>query len=348
MTVTDNTPMKTTPSFAVIVLAAGKGTRMKSEKAKVLHELFYAPMIHHVLNSIIPLAPSKIVVIVGHQRQEVNKALTDFEVTTAVQEEQLGTGHAVLCGQSALGDEDDVMILCGDTPLLKAETLQQMYDQHRKSGSTITLMTTLLDCPTNYGRILCDEHKQVQAIVEEKDATAEQKEIKEINAGIYCVKKSFLFDTLQQVGTDNSQGEVYLTDIVGLAVAGGQMVNTFTNPDAQDVLGVNSRVELAQAHSELQMRHNIERMLQGISMEHPETISIAPTATIGQDTLIQQNVRISGATHIGNSSTLESGAIIHDSSLGENVRVGAYSYLDTCTVAAGSAIPPHSHIRGES
>ena len=180
--------------LSVIILAAGKGTRMKSDKAKVLHEIFYSPMIHHVISTTLQMHPAQTVVIVGHQRQAVEEALKSFDVTFVVQEEQLGTGHAVQVSEDALlKDAGTVMILCGDTPLVKAQTLHEMYSCHQEQNSKLTLMTTVLENPTNYGRIVCDKNNKVQGIVEQKDATEQQRAIKEINAGIYCVEKGFLF-----------------------------------------------------------------------------------------------------------------------------------------------------------
>jgi len=179
--------------LSVIILAAGKGTRMKSDKAKVLHEVFYAPMVHHVLQATKPLDPLQTIVIVGHQKEAVEQALIPFDVTCVVQQEQLGTGHAVLIAETSINESSStVMILCGDTPLIKSETLQEMYSFHQKQNSALTLMTTVLHNPTNYGRIISDSHNRVQGIVEQKDATTTQLEIKEINAGIYCVDKTFL------------------------------------------------------------------------------------------------------------------------------------------------------------
>lgn len=333
----------TTLPLAVIILAAGKGTRMKSNKAKVLHEVFYAPMVHHVINAILPVNPAQTIVIVGHQREDVETALASFEVTSVVQKEQLGTGHAVLVAEnSVIDDADTVMILCGDTPLVKTETLHEMYLHHQEQNSTLTLMTTVLDNPTNYGRILCDSDNQVQGIVEQKDATAEQLKIKEINAGIYCVEKSFLFSALKRIGTNNSQGEVYLTDIVKLAVENGLLVEKFAVHTPLDVLGVNSRVELADAQNELQMRRNRLLMLQGITMNNPETISVSPESSIENDTILDPGVHISEGCRIGKSCRIGQGSILKNCHVGDKVIIGPYSYLVDSTVAAGTTMSPFS------
>ncbi len=334
--------------LSIIILAAGKGTRMKSEMAKVLHPVFYAPMVHHVLAAVKTLGADKIVAIIGHQRQEVEQAVAGFDVLLCIQEEQLGTGHAVLCAEQIIDSkEGTVMILCGDTPLIQSETLEQMYRKHLAHGGPLTVMTTVLENPTNYGRIMSNDAGHVLAIVEEKDASPEQKKIREINAGIYCVNADFLFTTLKKVGTDNSQGEVYLTDIVSIAVEQNYFVEKYMTLLPQDVLGVNSRIELAEAHKELQMRRNRELMLAGITMYDPATISIAPEVTIGQDVILYPGVHLTGHSVIEKKCILENGVIIKDSSLDENVCVGAYSYLEGCSVEAGKVIAPHSVFRHE-
>jgi len=333
----------TTLPLSVIVLAAGKGTRMKSDKAKVLHEVFYAPMVHHVINAISPVNPAQTIVIVGHQKAAVEDSLASFDVTPVVQEEQLGTGHAVLIAENSVIEyADTVMILCGDTPLIKTETLQEMYSQHQKQKSTLTLMTTVLDNPTNYGRIICDDNNQVQGIIEQKDATDEQLKIKEINAGIYCVEKSFLFSALKRVGTDNSQGEVYLTDIVKLAVENGLIVGKFVVHTPLDVLGVNSRVELADAQNELQMRRNRLLMLQGITMNTPETISVSPESSIEKDTILDPGVHISEGCRIGQFCRIGHGSILKNCHIGDKAIIGPYSCLVDCTVAGGTTLSPFS------
>ena len=329
--------------LTVLILAAGKGTRMKSNKAKVLHEVFYSPMIHHVVKAVLPLGPSRTIVIVGHQQDEVRNALGDFPVEFVTQEKQLGTGHAVLATEQSLSDtQGTVMILCGDTPLIQTKTLQEMYDCHKASSATLTLMTTNLDNPTNYGRILIDSDGRLSGIVEEKDTTLEQKAIREINAGIYCVEKAFLYGALHRVGTDNSQGEMYLTDIVALAVTGGHRAERFITSAPHDVLGVNSRVELAAAHKEIQCRRNTELMLQGITMHNPETICVATTSTIGQDTLLMAGVHIQGESTLGESCRIEPGVILQNCILGDKVKIGAYSILENCTLPAETVLAPHS------
>ena len=327
-------------TIIAVILAAGKGTRMKSARAKVLHEVFFRPMLHHVLNAVTTASVNECAVIIGHQRDEVSSAMHGFPVITVVQEQQLGTGHAVLCAEPACTQSDTVMILCGDTPLIQPATLQAMIAAHQQGNSSLTLMTTLLDNPFGYGRILCAGQDSVAAIVEEKDATVEQRAIREVNAGIYLVDRQFLFTALRQVGTDNSQGEIYLTDIVAIANQKGLQVKKFVHPHALDVLGVNSRVELAQAHAILQYRRNHELMLSGVTLYDPSTTVIDMNCFIGQDTTIQGPARISGSSSIGKGCLLGTGCVLHDCTLGDGVIVGAHAVLHHCTVPAGSVIAP--------
>lgn len=329
--------------LSVVILAAGKGTRMKSDKAKVLHEVFYAPMVHHVIDAVTPLLPARTIVIVGHQQEAVIETLNGYDLRFVTQQEQLGTGHAVLTAEPAVPAlEGVVMILCGDTPLIRPETLQSMYRSHIKSGAVITLMTTLLDNPTNYGRIISDDSNRITAIVEEKDTTDEQKKIREINAGIYCVDRNFLFEALKHVGTDNSQGEVYLTDIVAIGVNSGKRVEKFTTSFGLDVLGVNSRVELAEAHDELRSRRNRDIMMQGVTMQSPATITVSPGSTVGKDTLLSAGTQLLGKCRIGEHCTIGNGVILKNCTLGDGAEIQPYCVLQGSVIEEGEVVAPHT------
>jgi len=240
-----------------LVLAAGLGTRMKSSKAKVLHELLFKPMILHVMDTIKKLGLDYTYVIVGHQREKVAELLSGYQASCIIQEQQLGTGHAVLCAEKELsGIGGTVLILSGDVPLIRAETLQAMLAEHARNNPVLTLMTTTMDDPTNYGRIVRSRQGKLLGIMEEKDATIKQKKIKEINAGIYCAEIPFLFEALQKVGTDNRQGEMYLTDIVKIAIDARFRVDTFSGASSEEVLGINSKDELARANEYLKQLNN--------------------------------------------------------------------------------------------
>jgi len=334
--------MEKTPVHAV-VLAAGKGTRMKSEKAKVLHEIFFRPMIHYVMDALVPLDLAEAVVVVGHQREEVQAALALFKPTFVVQEQQLGTGHAVLAAEKVLaGREGVVFILCGDTPLVQPETLRNMLARHQESGALLTVMTTVVDDPTNYGRIISSPDGSLLRIIEEPDADPEQKAIREINAGIYCVDNDFLFEALGKIGTDNKQGERYLTDIVKIANLTGLQVNRFACVDSQEILGVNSRVELAEAHAVVQGRRNRELMLAGVTMYHPETISIEAGVSIAPDTVIFPNTLIRGRTEVGRYTRIGPFCLISDCLIGAGVTIGAYSHLSGGQIQDDCRIKPHT------
>jgi len=329
-----------------VILAAGKGTRMKSDQAKVLHEIFFSPMIHHVLDAVLGLDLAKTVVVTGHQRQRVEEALAGYPVAFAEQKEQLGTGHAVLAAQGEIASSGTtVLILCGDTPLIRSQTLQQFIDGHRQSGAILSVMTTILDDPTNYGRIVTGEDGQILSIVEEKDANDEVRAIREVNAGIYCVDGRFLLSALKRVGTDNKQGEVYLTDIVAIAKGDGCQVGRFVCGDADEVLGVNSRIELARAHACLQERRNLQLMTEGVTLLNPATIAVAKTVTIGRDTVIHPQVHISGVTTIGSGCRIGPGAVLYNCRMGNSVKVGPLVYLKDIDLADHQVIdPPSSRI----
>lgn len=332
--------MNNTP-LAIIILAAGKGTRMKSGKAKVLHELFYNPMVVHVVKAITPLNPIQTIAVVGHQKSDVEKTLQPFNVDLAVQQEQLGTGHAVLAAEELVSSSNKtVMILCGDTPLIKSTTLEAIYKAHIDQQSDLTLVTTILDDPTNYGRVLSDDNGNLLGIVEQKDATERQLKVKEINAGIYCVDSSFLFSALKKVGTDNKQGEVYLTDIVKQAVEADLTVKKYTVQHPVEVLGVNSRLELSEAQQELQLRRNRELMALGVSMISPETIRVAPSAVVNPDVLLEPCVHIDGETTIDSFAVIEQGAVLKNCTIGSGGVVGSGSHLENTIVGEGERISP--------
>lgn len=334
-------------SLFVVILAAGKGTRMKSKKAKVLHEICNAPMIVHVIEAVLALKPKKNILVVGHQQQQVIKAVKNYDVEFAIQEDQRGTGHAVLCTESQLIDFDEngiVLILCGDTPLIRPATLLEMYRTHVENQNNITLMTTQLEDPTNYGRIIGDFNGNILEIVEEKDCSTNQLLIQEINAGIYLVDKSFLFQTLKQVGTDNKQGEFYLTDIIKIAVNNNLQVRKFTTANSEEILGVNSRIELAEADKELKLRYNRTLMLQGVSMLHPETISIAPQTNIGQDSILGPMVTVGRGCIIGESCFIGQGTVLVNCKIGNNVTIGPNCYLENQTIGNGHTVKPMSNM----
>jgi bifunctional UDP-N-acetylglucosamine pyrophosphorylase/glucosamine-1-phosphate N-acetyltransferase len=331
-----------------LILAAGLGTRMKSSKAKVLHEVLFKPMLLHVLDTVKTLNLDHTYVIVGHQRAKVSALVSSYQASCITQEKQLGTGHAVLSAEKELGGTGStVLILSGDVPLIKADSLRALLKSHAENLPSLTLMTTKLDDPTNYGRIVRDSQGRLLEIVEEKDATEAQKKIREINAGIYCAEDSFLFDALKKVGRDNKQGEIYLTDIVKIAIGMGRKVDIFSGPGGDELLGINSRSELAAANKYLQHHKNSQLMADGVSLIDPETIFIQQEVQIGRDTVIHANVQISGNSIIGSNCSIGPDVVLHECWIGDNASVGPFSNLTSCTVPNHGIVAPHSNMTQE-
>jgi UDP-N-acetylglucosamine diphosphorylase/glucosamine-1-phosphate N-acetyltransferase len=246
-------------NVAAVILAAGMGTRMKSNKAKVLHEIIGRPMVMYVVETASKVVGNKIVLVIGNQADKVKKIVSERnDVIFAIQEEQLGTGHAVLCAQPYIPRHTDhVVILCGDVPLITTNTLIRLIDDHIKTKRDISILAVKIDNPKGYGRILLDVNRNVHGIVEETDATEKQKGIKIINTGIYCIKKEYLFDALKKVKSDNVQGELYLTDIIGIGYKERKNIGVLIGNDIEEVIGVNNREDLKKA--EIIMRRRLDK-----------------------------------------------------------------------------------------
>ena len=330
-------------NISAIVLAAGKGTRMKSFLPKVLHSVFYTPMVCHVLESIQRLDLYQTIVVTGHERELVEQRLGEYSVTFVYQQMQNGTGHAVQLTEDALDDKvGHVLIVCGDSPFISTQTLQLMLDEHLSSDSAVTVLSTFVSDPRNYGRIVCDSDNQLLSIVEEKDANAEQREITEINGGVYIVKKDVLFSSLQQTDTKNKQGEVYLTDIVRIASADGFKVSRVICDDPVEIMGVNSRQELTKAHDIMQHSLFDHLLENGVSLIRPSTSSIHPTVVIGADTSIFANVSIDVGVVIGSFCQISDQCYIKNSYIGDNVIIGAGSRLIGANIPSNSIVNPAS------
>lgn len=335
--------MKTENTLSCLILAAGLGTRMKSSKAKVLHEVLFKPMIIHVLDTVKTLNPDQTYVVLGHQREKVAELISSYRVKNIIQDEQLGTGHAVLCAENELlAAGGTVLIVNGDVPLIKADSLRDMLTFHREKGAFLTLMATTLDNPENYGRIVRNSAGKLIEIVEEKDATPEQRKIREINAGIYCAEIPFLFEVLKKVGSNNVQGEIYLTDIVKIALDLGCQVDIYSGAGGEELLGINSRSELAAANKYLQQHKNKQLMADGVSLNDPETAFVQQEVRIGPDTVIHANVQISGNTIIGSSCTIGPDVVLHDCCLGNNVVIEPFCNLRSVSVENDAVVSPNS------
>ena len=328
-----------------LILAAGKGTRMKSDLPKVIHKVNGIPMVKKILNELEKLGTEENILILGHKKEEILKELG--EIKYAVQEEQLGTGHAIMQAENLLKDyEGDVMILCGDTPLLRHETLKAMYEAHKKSGVATTILTSVYENPFGYGRIVKDGEK-VTAIVEEKEADEETKKIKEVNAGVYCCNAKELFAALKKVTNNNEKGEYYLTDIVGIQVGEGKTVASFVLEDNREILGVNSKVELAEASRILRERKNTSLMEEGVILIDPASTYIEETVKIGKDTVIYPTVMLQGNTVIGENCEIIGCTRIIDSTLGNDIRIES-SVIEESIVDDKVTMGPFAHLRPKS
>ena len=328
-----------------LILAAGKGTRMKSDLPKVIHKVNGIPMVKKILNELEKLGTEENILILGHKKEEILKELG--EIKYAVQEEQLGTGHAIMQAENLLKDyEGDVMILYGDTPLLRHETLKAMYEAHKKSGVATTILTSVYENPFGYGRIVKNGEK-VTAIVEEKEADEETKKIKEVNAGVYCCNAKELFAALKKVTNNNEKGEYYLTDIVGIQVGEGKTVASFVLEDNREILGVNSKVELAEASKILRERKNTSLMEEGVILIDPASTYIEETVKIGKDTVIYPTVMLQGNTVIGENCEIIGCTRIIDSTLGNDMRIES-SVIEESIVDDKVTMGPFAHLRPKS
>jgi bifunctional UDP-N-acetylglucosamine pyrophosphorylase/glucosamine-1-phosphate N-acetyltransferase len=332
--------------IGVIVLAAGQGTRMKSDIPKVLHCLGGTPLFLHALRAAQQLEPSRIVVIVGHGAAAVQQAYSGDDLSWVIQEKQLGTAHAVLCAKPTFrGFTGDILILSGDVPLIHENTLKRLVAQHRGQQAAVTLLTAKLEDPKGYGRILRDSKQQIARTVEEKDASDLQKQIREVNAGIYVAAAPLLFAALSRVENQNRQREYYLPDIVEIAVREGKTVANLQVDNAREMMGINTREELARMEKSLQEEINRRWMAQGVTLKDPMTTYIEDGATIGKDTVIGPNTHLCGTTVIGERCRLDGSAYLTDAHLGDDVHLRFSVVLTSCRVDNGAIIGPFAHLR---
>ncbi|MEG7357990.1 bifunctional UDP-N-acetylglucosamine diphosphorylase/glucosamine-1-phosphate N-acetyltransferase GlmU [Bacillus inaquosorum] len=332
--------------FAV-VLAAGQGTRMKSKLYKVLHPVCGKPMAEHVVDEALKLSLSKLVTIVGHGAEEVKKKLGD-KSEYALQAEQLGTAHAVKQAQPFLADEKGVtIVICGDTPLLTAETMEQMLKEHTQREAKATILTAVAEDPTGYGRIIRSENGAVQKIVEHKDASEEERLVTEINTGTYCFDNEALFRAIDQVSNDNAQGEYYLPDVIEILKNEGETVAAYQTGNFQETLGVNDRVALSQAEQFMKERINKRHMQNGVTLIDPMNTYISPDAVIGSDTVIYPGTVIKGEVQIGEDTIIGPHTEIMNSSIGSRTVI-KQSVVNHSQVGNDVNIGPFAHIRPDS
>ena len=296
---------------AAIVLAAGEGSRMKSKHSKVAHAILEKPLVRWVVDAAQQAGVEKVITVVGHAREEVQPLVRD--TTCVVQEQQLGTAHAVSVCKPALADLDgSLLVLTGDSPLVRADTLRALIKKREETNAAVVVLTMQVDNPFGYGRIVRDAQGNVERIVEQKDATPEQCAITECNSGFYCFDAQALFSVLEQVSANNAQGEYYLTDVLEIARSQGREVLAHQIEDATECLGVNTRVQLAQATKIMQQRINTAHMLSGVTMIDPDQVWVSPETHIGRDTIIYPGVVLMGACTIGQDCLLGPGTVLND------------------------------------
>lgn len=327
-----------------VVLAAGKGTRMRSKMYKVMHPLCGKPMVEHVVDELTRLRLDMLVTVVGCGADAVRECLGDRS-QYAFQEEQLGTAHAVLQAAPLLADkEGTTLVVCGDTPLLRAETLRRLLETHEQHRAAATVLTAELADPTGYGRIVREADGRLKQIVEHKDATGEQLAIREVNTGIYCFDNRWLFQLLPKVTNDNAQGEYYLPDVIGLLLAAGQPVYTVAAEDADEILGINDRVALAAAERIMRRRIHTRHQQNGVTIVDPDNTYIDADVIIGPDTVIYPGTLLRGRTVIGADCTIGPAAHLQDVQVGDRVHIW-HSVLMDAVILEDSSVGPFAYVR---
>jgi len=330
----------------IVILAAGQGTRMKSNLPKVLHPIAGRPMIERVLETANALSPETVTLIVGHKADVLRSKLVDNpNVQFALQEPQLGTAHALQQAEPLLtGRSGSLVLLSGDVPLLSADTLRRLLDTHRGSGAAATVVTATVERPYGYGRIVRTKGR-IARIVEERDASPTQRTIKEINSGIYAFDLAPLFDALRSIASQNAQGEFYLTDLVAIYRRRRLPVETLLIENAQEIRGINSRSELAEVSKLVTQKKNEELMAAGVTLIDPATTYVAPEAEIAADTVLHPGVVIEGRTRIGSACEIQAYVRISDSEIGDRVTINSFCLISGAQVAAGAALGPFAHLR---
>ncbi len=330
-------------SLTIIVLAAGQGVRMNSDLPKVMHPLAGRPMVCFAVDAARALEPENLILVVGYRADLVRQAVGEG-ILFVTQEEQLGTGHAVQQAQVAAGQADTVLVLYGDTPLIRPETLRRVVAHHEETGAAVTALTSRPSDPTGYGRIVRDgDTGTVLAIVEERDATPEQKAIDEVSSGIFCFRDGWLWRNLAEI-EKSPAGEYYLTDLAAIARAQGETVTAWTVADPLEVIGLDQRVKLAQGEAEIRRRINQEWMTAGVTLVHPEATYIEADVEIGRDTTIWPNTYLLGQTCIGAGCAIGPGSVIRDSKIGDRCRV-ELSVVEQAIMEEDSDVGPFGHLR---
>jgi bifunctional UDP-N-acetylglucosamine pyrophosphorylase/glucosamine-1-phosphate N-acetyltransferase len=333
-----------------VILAAGKGTRMRSAQAKVLHPLVGVPLLDHVVRAVQSARVDPITVVVGHQADAVEAAFGGRGLAFARQEPPLGTGHAVQAARARLAAHPTrtVLVINGDVPLLRSETLTALLDAHRAGGAAATLLSVVLDDPAEYGRVVREPDGSVRAVVENKDASAQEKRIREINAGIYAFETRPLLAALAELRPQNAQGEYYLTDVVGLLRKAGHRVDAMVAADRREALGVNSHAELAAAARLLRQRRCDALMAAGVGIEDPDTTVVGPAVEVEADARLRPFTVLEGRTRVAAGAVVGPFVRVVDSEIGPGAQILDHCLLRECVVEEGASVGPFAHIRPES
>ena len=329
-------------NLSVIILAAGAGTRMRSSKPKVLHEIAGLPMVEHVYNTSISLGASQVQVVYGHGGDQLKQRCQHFDVEWVLQDRQLGTAHAVQQASPQVDDDNVVLVLYGDVPLIKTETLRELVG--KVSGDNISLLTVKLEHPTGYGRIV-RMNDRVVSIVEHKDASDEQLQIDEVNTGILAVRAGYLNDCLSRIGNDNAQGEYYLTDLIALAVNDGNEVFTTQVDDSAEVEGVNDRKQLAKLERVYQRSLADQLLTDGVSLADPERIDVRGRLSAGNDSFIDINCVFEGEVSIGSGVVIGAGCMIKNTKIGDNCVIKPYCVIEDSEIGSRAEIGPFARMR---
>jgi bifunctional UDP-N-acetylglucosamine pyrophosphorylase / glucosamine-1-phosphate N-acetyltransferase len=332
--------------FAVVIMAAGKGTRLKSKRAKVLHSIGGRPLLAHVIAAAAKVVPAQdIYVVIGYQHDAVRTAVESTGVNFVLQAEQLGTGHAIMCARQQAQNYANILVLSGDVPLIRPETIGRLRDFHLSHQAAMTILTAEPSDPFGYGRMVRAGGDRVKAIVEQKALTKKQQKIREINSGIYAFATQPLLAHIDRLTTGNAHGELYLTDMAALLVRGKAKVVAVKARDAAEVLGANTLAELAALDATLRAQKANELMARGVTIYRPETCVIDREVEIGVDTIIEPYVQILGQTEIGSDCRIRSFSVISDSRLGDEVLVRPGCIIDKSEISAGAQLGPYSHLR---
>ena len=339
------------PRIAVAIMAAGKGTRLKSQIPKVLHEVGGMPLLGHVIRAATSVVPaSDVYAIIGFEAPRVRAAMQHTGVNFVVQAEQRGTGHALMVAQDVLNRYDHVIVLSGDAPMISVSTIEGLRDFHLKQGAAMTLLSADLENPTGYGRVLHKKPRspEVREIVEEKAASPAQKKIREINSGFYVFDVEALYGNIEKLSTDNPHGEYYLTDMAEVLRKMGKRVVAWPTPTPKEVLGGNTRAELADIDQQMRMAKCRELMADGVTIFYPATCVIDADVEIAADSVIEPYVQLAGKTKIGSGCRIRSYCVIRDSEIGDDVMVRPGCVMEKAKIGAGAIIGPYSHLRPES